>query len=101
MWFSFKRDGSRHIGQDIIFEDENGNPVVIEAGTQVDSFFDLDIYELTYSYSFFQDERLDLAAGFGFYVMPIDLGLRAGGLIEAEGSQNFTSPLLKRISCAG
>lgn len=92
-WFSFRRDGSRQVGQDITFEDENGNPIVIEAGTQVDANFDLDIYELAYSYSFIQDERLDLAAGIGFYIMPIDFGLRAAGALETEGSENFTAPL--------
>jgi hypothetical protein len=92
-WFSFRRDGSRQIFQDITFEDENGNPTTIEAGTNVEANFDLDIYQLAYSYSFIQDERLDLAAGIGLYVMPIDYGLRAIGAVESEASEDFTAPL--------
>lgn len=92
-WFSFKRDGSRQIGQDITFEDKDGNPITIEAGTNVEANFDLDIYELAYSYSFFQDDRIDLAVGIGFYIMPIDFGLRASGAFETEGSEKFTAPL--------
>ncbi len=92
-WFSFRRDGSRQIFQDITIEDENGNPTTIEAGTNIEANFDLDIYQLTYSYSFIQDERLDLAAGIGFYIMPIDFGLRAMGAVKSEGSENFTAPL--------
>lgn len=92
-WFSFKRDGEKQILQDVTIEDENGNPITIDAGTQVNSFFDLDIYELTYNYSFFQDDRIDLAAGLGLYIMPIDFGLQVTGLVDEEGSANFTAPL--------
>jgi len=92
-WFSIDREGSDQIGDDITIEDANGNPVTIEAGTQVEGHFDLDIYELAYSYSFFQDERVDLAASLGFYVMPMDFGLSAVGVVDQSGSQDFTAPL--------
>ena len=92
-WFAFRRDGGRVIGQDITIEDKDGNPITIEAGTNVEANFDLDIYELAYSYSFIQDERIDLAAGIGLYVMPIDFGLRAAGAFETDESENFTAPL--------
>ena len=91
-WFSFRRDGDRRIGQDITIGDGD-DQTTIAAGTDVEAFFDLDIYQLGYSYSFFQDERIDLAAGFSLYVMPIDFGLRATGLIDEQGSENFTAPL--------
>ncbi len=74
-WFSLSRDATRQIGQDITFEDKDGNPITINAGTTVESNFDLDIYELAYSYSFFQDERIDLAAGIGLFIMPWTSGL--------------------------
>ena len=91
-WFSFRRDGDRRIGQDITIG-EGEDQIIIEAGTNVEAFFDFDIYQLGYSYSFFQDERIDLAAGFSLYVMPIDFGLKATGLIDEEGSARFTAPL--------
>jgi hypothetical protein len=92
-WFSFKRDGTRQILDDITIENKAGEKITIEAGSTVNGFFDLDIYEVAYSYSFFQDERIDLAAGIGFYVMPIDFGLRVTGIADEEGSQDFTAPL--------
>ena len=79
-WFSLSRDATRQIGQDITFEDKDGNPITIDAGTTVESNFDLDIYELAYSYSFFQDDRIDLAAGIGLFIMPLDFGIRASGV---------------------
>ena len=92
-WFSLNRDGTRQILDEITIENREGEKVTIEAGSTVDAFFNLDIYEVAYSYSFFQDERVDLAAGIGFYVMPIDFGLRVTGLVDKEGSEDFTAPL--------
>ncbi|MGD9309962.1 MAG: hypothetical protein PVG51_12515, partial [Desulfosarcina sp.] len=88
----FKRDGTRQIGDTIAIEDKDCNPITIEAGTDVEAFFDLDIYELSYSYTFFQDERIDLAVGLGFYIMPIDFGLRATGAFETGGSEILQHP---------
>jgi hypothetical protein len=92
-WFSFRRDGSRTIGEDIHYKDKDDNDQVIQAGTYVESFFDFDIYEVAYSYSFFQDDRIDLAGSLGLYVMPIDFGLNATGLLNVGGSETFTAPL--------
>ena len=92
-WFSFRRDGNRQIVEDIIIEDDDGNTITIPSGSSVEAFFDLDIYELAYSYSFFQDDRIDLAAGIGIYVMPIDFGIKVSGLLDEDEEENFTAPL--------
>jgi hypothetical protein len=92
-WFSFRRDGSNTVEEDIHYKDEDGNDQVIEAGSYVESFFDFDIYQLAYSYSFFQDDRIDLAGSLGLYVMPIDFGINATGLFNVGGSETFTAPL--------
>jgi len=92
-WFGFRRDGSNTIGEDIHYKDKDGNDQVIEAGTYLESFFDFDIYQLAYSYSFFQDDRIDLAGSLGLYVMPIDFGFTATGLVNVGGSESFTAPL--------
>jgi len=92
-WFSLNRSGNRIITEDIRFEKDDGTTVVVPAGTGVEGHFDLDIYQLGYSYSFFQDDRVDLAAGLGLYVMPIDFGLSASGLVNESASESFTAPL--------
>ena len=92
-WFSLRRDATRQIGQDITIKDKDGNPITINAGTSVESNFDLDIYELAYNYSFFQDDRIDLAVGVGLFIMPLDFGISSSGVIEADGSARFTAPL--------
>lgn len=93
IWFAFRRDGNRRILDDIPIEDDDGNVITIPTGTTVDTFFDLDVYQLNYSYSFFQDERIDLAAGLGVYVMPINFGIRVSGLVDEAGEEKFTAPL--------
>jgi len=92
-WFAFRRSGDRVITEDITIEDPDGNPIYIVAGTTVSSFFNLDIYELAYSYSFFQDDRVDLAVSAGAFVMPLDFGIKVTGLVDEEGTQKFTAPL--------
>ena len=92
-WFSFRRDGSKTIGRDLTIKDDEGNEINIPAGSQVESNFNLDIYRGRYSYSFFQDDRMDLAFSIGAYIMPIDIGLRAAGLINVDESEKFTAPL--------
>ncbi|MFO7713341.1 hypothetical protein [Desulfosarcina sp.] len=92
-WFSLNRDATRQIGQDITIEDKDGNPITIDAGSTVETHFDFDIYELAYSYSFFQDDRVDLAVGIGLFLMPLDFGLRSAGVVDEDGSASFTAPL--------
>ena len=43
--------------------------------------------------SFLQDDRIDLAAQFGLYIMPIDIGIEVAGVPDEEGTLDFTAPL--------
>jgi hypothetical protein len=93
-WFSLRRSGKNTLGQDIEIPQKDGDELTtIPAGTKVRSYFDIDVYKLAYSYSFLQDDRIDLAAQFGLYVMPISFGIKATGFIEEKGDANFTAPL--------
>jgi len=92
-WSSYRRDGYKKIGRDFTFEDKNGNEIVIPAGTEVNSHFDVDMYKVSYSYSFFQDDRIDLAAAIGLYWMPIDIGVDSTGLIRVREEESFDAPL--------
>jgi len=92
-WFSFNRSASTKMTDDIIIDLPDDDPIFIESGTVVESFMDLDIFELGYRYSFIQDDRLDFSGGIGLYIMPISFGFSATGLVEEEGDQKFTAPL--------
>ncbi len=87
-WFALRQDGSRQLGQDITIDG-----VTYPTGTMVNSSFDMDIYKTAYSYSFFQDERMDIAASLGLYVMPISFELTASGFLNGYTAESVTAPM--------
>jgi hypothetical protein len=93
-WFSFNLTGDKTITDQIIIEPPGGGEdIIIDPGTEVKSYLDLDIFQLNYSYSFIQDDRLDFCGQVGLYLMPMSFGLSATGLVETEGDQSFTAPM--------
>ena len=51
-WFSYNRSGERTIDETITITPPEEEDIVIPAGTKVESFYDLDIYQIAYSYVF-------------------------------------------------
>jgi hypothetical protein len=84
----FNRNASTTIGKEI--EVDN---VVLSAGTKVETTFNYQIIRAAYSYSFFQDDRMDIAASIGAFVMPIKFEISASGLGSGKGDFSFTAPL--------
>ena len=92
-WFAIHRDANTTIGQDFTITKPDDTEVTILAGTQVESIFNVDIYKLDYSYSFFQDDRFDLAASIGVFIMPIKFGFSSTGLVTEKVEESITAPL--------
>lgn len=92
-WFSLNRKGSTTIGRDIIIEGPEEEEIIIPTGSKVESLFNLDLFQGVYSYSFFLDERLDIALTTGLYVAPIEMLINAEGILEGESRESFTAPL--------
>jgi hypothetical protein len=84
----FNRKATKNIGQDILVDN-----VTIAAGTKVETTFNYQIIRAAYSYSFFQDDRMDIAASIGLFVMPIKFEMSASGLGSGKGDFSFTAPL--------
>ena len=84
----FNRNASKSVADNLVV---NGQP--INAGSNVDTTFNFQIYRAAYSYSFFQDDRMDLAASIGLFVMPIKFELSVSGVGSKQGDFNFTAPL--------
>ena len=85
-YFDFRRDASKVLESDIDF---NGRTFPI--GTTVESLFNLRIFRLSYSYSFFQDDRFDFSVSGGFYIIPIEVGIRADGV--GDEKMDIAAPL--------
>jgi hypothetical protein len=80
-----KRSASKTLTEDITIGD-----TTFPAGTTLSSDTSLGIIRAAYGYSFVLDERLDLAARFGIYTMPMSFEFK--GLSETEKT-DFTAPL--------
>jgi hypothetical protein len=87
-WLSFNRSGEKTLGSAITIGDLD-----LPLGTQVSTSFDLDMYRVGYSYSFFQDDRIDLGVGLGVYILPISFEITAAGLVTGAESESITAPL--------
>jgi len=87
-WLSFQRSGETTLGRDITIGDLD-----IPLGSQVNTTFDLDMYRVGYSWSFKQDDRIDLGVGLGVYILPISFEITASGLLNGAASESITAPL--------
>lgn len=87
-WFSLDRTGSAVLVRDIELEG-----TTFPTGTTIQSKIDFDIYKGAYSYSFIQDDRLDLAASVGLYVAPISIDVSSQGAFTGRAAQSITAPL--------
>ena len=88
-WIDLSRDSS-------IVSERNldlGGGIVIPIGSQVSTRLDINLIRAAYSYSFLQDDRVDLAVSGGFFVAPINYELRATGLADVDESFGITAPL--------
>ena len=82
----FRRDAIKVLEKDIEIGDET-----ITVGERVRSEFNFSVIRGQYSYSFFQDDRMDFSAGIGLYVMPIELQLETSTKRVAD--ETFIAPL--------
>ncbi|MCF8067847.1 MAG: hypothetical protein K9L30_04610 [Desulfobacterales bacterium] len=85
-YFDFRRSSEKILQKDIDIFDNT-----YTVGTTVDSYWNLRIFKGEYSYSFFQDERIDIAGSLGLFVMPLEIGINAAGSGYEE--QEITAPL--------
>jgi hypothetical protein len=81
------RSATRTLQTEIQIKDQ-----VFPVGTTIDTLFDLKIIRAAYSYSLFQDERIDLGLSGGLYVMPIKIRVSSSHSGTAE-EESITAPL--------
>ena len=86
-WFAFRRDGTF-----VAEEDFNEGDINISAGDTVNTIYNIDILKFDYAYSFFMDERFNLAVSGGLFLMPIEIGIAASPGGESTKT-DITAPL--------
>ena len=89
-FYDISREGSRSIGRNIQFSDK-----VFNAGTSVQSEFDLTVYKAAYDYSVVQTERWDGALSIGMFGadVSVDLTGQIAGIGFGTASEDFFAPL--------
>ncbi len=88
-WFDLSREATKTLERDI-----NIGGTIFPVGTTVDSKFDLAFYNVRYSYSFIQDDRVDFAGSVGLHVTDFGLAVHAAGLGTAGDSVTAPLPLI-------
>ena len=87
-WFALKKSGSRVLSNDLEVDG-----TTIPAGSGVSSEVKLDVFRGAYSYSFFQDDRFDIAIVTGLYVAPFSITINGTSGFTGTVQQDLTAPL--------
>jgi hypothetical protein len=67
---SYERSANKVLTDQIEIDGE-----ILAPGTAIESVFDFDLYRLSYTYSIFMDERVNIGVGLGVYVAPVTYGV--------------------------
>jgi len=76
-WYSIESDANRSLSQEIEWVDRNGDSITLPIGSSVNSDFKYDIYKLSYLWSFYQSDKVELAIGGGLHITQVTFGLDA------------------------
>jgi len=92
-YFKLNRSGSEATGTTIRVGDK-----VFNADLPLSSYFDIEAYALSYSYSLLFDQKKELAIGLGLSMQDIGFGLRGTALTDIgeefiHNESSFTAPL--------
>jgi len=93
-YFGVNSDSGRTIDREV---DLGGK--VISAGATIKTYFDMKIYKLNYAYSFYHNDKVELALVAGLHVTQIDIGYKAQGVIDgiasasSKGDRSITAPM--------
>jgi len=93
-YYSINSTGHKEIDEDITWD---GN--VIDAGAIVDSYMKVKVFSLSYGYSFYHNDDIELMLIGGLHITDLDVGLSAEGTInnvpteKVSASGGITAPL--------
>jgi len=94
-WYRISSNGNKSLEKEIEWVDEEGNSIIIPIGTQVSTQLGYDIYKVGYLWSFYNNDKVDMAIGAGMHATRFAVALEAektGSRIEARDAK-LTVPL--------
>jgi len=90
-WYNISSTGNKTIEEDFEWLDENGESIIIEAGAQANTVLDYDIYKIGYLYSFYHNDKVELAAGAGLHITRIGVTLDVDTTLGPIDAKNIKS----------
>lgn len=97
-WYSLSTSGNRSVQEDIDWVDINGNAMVIPLGAGVRSRLAFDTYKLSYLWSFYHSDKVELSLGAGLHVTDVQMDLSAEitntGVAASDASITMPLPVL-------
>ena len=66
----------------------DGNEI---ASASLHSYFNMDIYKVNYNYSFYHNDKVELALAVGLHVTSVDLGIDAYGVVNGHPGEYYNS----------
>lgn len=94
-WYNINSAGNKTVETEFDWLDENGNSVTIPVGAQANTDLDYDIYKIGYLYSFYHNDKVELAAGAGLHITNLSVALdvdTTSGPLDAKNIKS-TIPL--------
>ena len=79
-WYRVGLSGDKSINQDILIRDQT-----VKAGAATQTSLSFNIYRLLYNYSFYRNEKVELAVSPGLYMMKTNFNFAAQGNITTQG----------------
>lgn len=74
-WYRISSEGEVSLKEEIDWIDENGEPITIPVGAEVNTTLDYDIYKVGYLWSYYHTDKVELTAGAGLHVTKINIDL--------------------------
>ena len=93
-YYRIHTDSTNTIDRDLEWDGK-----VYQAGSTISSLLNMDIYKVNYAYSFYHNEKVELALAAGVHMMDIETGLQGNATVDGspeyyiDGNVDFLAPL--------
>ena len=100
-WYSINSHGNKLIEEEIEWLDENGDPITIPTGANVDTNLDFDLFKVGYLWSFYHTDKVELAVGAGLHMTRIAVGMTADTTSTGVDARDVSTTLPLPVFSAG
>lgn len=93
-WYRIDTDANKTLRTSADWVDPDGNEITIEAGSEVSSNLQYDIFKVGYYWSFHHTDKVELLFGGGLHISRFEIGLD----VETDATGNPTSQDSRRVA---